>query len=270
MKLLEAVKSKKIAGTFLASALVIGSLGTISAFAANGSDAIPKNTVMTASAPTDASAAASDKAEGTIEYGKAVYSRTDGSQNFTLEHWYNPQTKDYRTDVIDYSADHRFLGYRSTYYLNGRSEMVVIQRDQNGNPVSGKMLKRTDDPKPFEPLDQKNLDFSAVKENYEASYWTSVGTEQTPDGKTVNKIMDSYQSYIDDNTQANMQYIVYLDPKSGFPVKEELYEDSSGTFKLFSTDTDEYQYVSDDGSIFNIGGITLTPVKSSAELIAKK
>ncbi|MBB3128219.1 hypothetical protein FHS19_002873 [Paenibacillus rhizosphaerae] len=270
MKLFEAVTSKKITGTVLASALVIASFGTMTAFAAKGSDAIPKNTVMTAPALTDTSVTSSDKAQGTIEYGKTTYSRTDGSQNVTMEHWYNPQTKDFRSDVRDYSADHQLLSYKSTYFLNGNNVMVVIQRDPNGDPVSGKMLKRSDDPKPFEPSDKKNLGFSGVKNNYKASYWTSVGTEQTPGGKTLNKLMrDSYQSYIDDNTLANMQYIVYVDQKSGFPVKEELYEDSTGTFKLFSSDTEEYQYVSDDGSIFNTSGVTLTPVKTSAEVAAK-
>ncbi|SFD74842.1 hypothetical protein SAMN05216378_1250 [Paenibacillus catalpae] len=268
MKLLEAVKSKKITGTILASALVIGSFGTITAFAANGNDAIPKNTVITASAPTD-KRITSDIAQGSIEHSKDTYSRTDGSQNFTLEHWYNPQTKDFRTDIMDYSSDHKLLRYQSTYYLNGFNDMVVIQRDQNGNPVSGKILKRADDPSAFEKLDQKNLAFSGVKDNYKASYWTSVGTEQTSDGKTLNKVMNSYQSNINDNTQANMQYIVYLDQESGFPVKEELYEDSTGTFKLFSSDTNEYQYVSDNGSIFNTGGVTLTPVKTSGDAFAK-
>ncbi|MFC4810497.1 hypothetical protein [Paenibacillus sp. GCM10023250] len=268
MKLLEAVQNKKIAGTLLASALVIGSLGTITAFAASGSDAIPKNTVMTAAAPAGAPAAA-DVAQGTIQYGKTVYATTDGSQNFTMEHWYDPQTKDYRTDVQEFSADHRLLSYRSTYFLNGRSELVVIQRNQNGDPVSGKRLQRADDPKPFEPLDRKSLDFSAVKQTYQASYWTSAGTEHTSDGKTLNKFTNSYRSTLDDGTQANMQYIAYLDPQSGFPVKEELYEDSTGTYKLFSTDTDEYRYVSDDGSVFATGGVTLAPVKSSAEVFAK-
>ncbi|SFJ69913.1 hypothetical protein SAMN02799624_05558 [Paenibacillus sp. UNC496MF] len=267
MKLLEAVRSNRIAGTLLASALVIGSLGAITAFAASGGDAIPKNTVMTASAPADAPAAA-DAAQGTIQYGKTVYSTTNGSQNFTMEHWYDPQTKDYRSDVQEYSADHRLLSYRSTYFLNGRSELVAIQRNQNGDPVGGKLLKRADDAKPFEPLDQKSLDFSAVKQTYQASYWTSVGTE-TKDGKTLNKLMNSYQSTLDDGTQANMQYIAYLDPQSGFPVKEELYEDSTGTYKLFSIDTEEYRYVPADDSIFNTGGVTLAPVKTSDEMYAK-
>ncbi|ACT01832.1 hypothetical protein [Paenibacillus sp. JDR-2] len=268
MKLLEAVKNKKITGTILASALVIGSFGTITAFAANGSDAIPKNTVITATAPTDSSVV-SDIPQGTIEYSKDTYSRTDGSQDFTMEHWYDPQTKDFRSDLMEYSSDHQLLRYQSTYYLNGFNELVVIQRDKDGNPLSAKTLKRSDDPSAFEKLDQKNLAFSGVKDNYKASYWTSVGTEQAADGKTLNKIMDSYQSYIDDNTQANMQYVVYLDQESGFPAKEELYEDSTGTFKLFSSDTNEYKYVANDGSIFHADGVTLTPVRTGAEAFAK-
>ena len=268
MKLFEAFKRKKMAGTVLASALVIGSLGTITAFAANGSDAIPKNTVMTASAPTDASIAPQD-AQGTVEYGKDTYARTDGSQNFTMEHWFNPQTKDLRTDLAEYSSDHQLLRYQSTYYVNGGNDMVVIQRDQNGAPVSGKTLKRTDDSKSFDIIKQKNPGFDSEKENYKAAYWTSVGTERTSDGKTLNKLMNSYQSYINDDTQANMQYIAYVDQASGFPVKEELYEDSTGTFKLFSTDTEEFRYVSDDGSIFATDGVTLTPVKTSADAFAK-
>jgi hypothetical protein len=267
MKLLKAVRNKKVAGTVLASALVVASFGTLTAFAANGSDAIPKNTVMTASAQTDAPVA-TDKTQGTIEYSKDTYSRTDGSQNFTLENWYDPQTKNFRTDVRDYSADHELLNYRSTYFLNG-TDMVVIQRDSNGDPISGKIVKRADDSRTFDILDKKTLGFNGVKANYKASYWTSVGTEQTPDGKALNKIMNSYQSSIDDNTQANMQNIVYLDPQTGLPAKEELYEDSTGTFKLFSSDTEEYQYVSDDGSIFNTAGVTLVSVKTEKEALAK-
>ncbi|NIK71876.1 hypothetical protein [Paenibacillus sp. BK720] len=268
MKLLETVKNKKITGTILASALVIGSFGTITAFAANGSDAIPKNTVITASAPAESPVVA-DITQGTIEYSKDTYSRTDGSQNFTLEHWFDPQTKDFRSDLMEYSSEHQLVRYQSTYYLNGFNELVVIQRDKDGKPLSAKTLQRSDDPTAFEKLDQKNLAFSGVKNNYKASYWTSVGTEQAADGKTLNKIMDSYQSYIDDNTQANMQYVVYLDQESGLPAKEELYEDSTGTFKLFSSDTNEYKYVANDSSIFHEDGVTPTPVKTGDEAFAK-
>ena len=43
----------------------------------------------------------------------------------------------------------------------------------------------------------------------------------------------------------------------------QVYEDSTGQFRLFSEDTLEYQYVNDDGTIFNTDGITLTPIQAS-------
>ena len=65
-----------------------------------------------------------------------------------------------------------------------------------------------------------------------------------------------------------MQYIAYLDQRSGFPVKEELYEDSTGTFKLFSTDTEELPIRLGRRIHLQYRRVTLTPV-NSADAFAK-
>jgi hypothetical protein len=103
------------------------------------------------------------------------------------------------------------------------------------------------------------------------SNWTSVGTEQTTDGKTLNKLSaEIYQSYINDTTQANMKLIEFIDQATGLPVKEELYEDSTGQYKLFSSDTSEYKYIKDDGTIFKTDiGVTLTPYQAPSSATGK-
>ncbi|MGG6314460.1 hypothetical protein [Paenibacillus macerans] len=267
MKLKTLGSSKKIAGTILASALVLGSLGTISAFTASFGDAVPKNAVMTAPGIADVSNTIGT-AQGMVEYSKNEYARTDGSQNVTMEYWYNPETKDYRMDSREYSADHKLLSYRSTYRLEGGAELVYIQRDANGNPLRGKIVKKTDDPEGFARIKFPATEFEARKEYYRDGSWTSIGTEQTADGKTLNKIMQSYQSYIDDDTQVNAQLIAFLDPETGLPVKDELYEDSTGTPKLFSSSASAFAEIADTGSVFGTDGLTLTQVQTVAAAAA--
>lgn len=250
---------KKIAGIALSAVITVGSLGTIATFAANASDVVPKDTVI--SAPVTSSHSESTAIQGTIQYSTDAYSRADGSQNFTFTRWYNPETKDMRSDLKEYNSAHQVTRYQSTYYLNG-SELIIIQRDVNsGNPLSGTISNRADQPEIFQKYDS-NRGFDSVKASFTNSRWTSVGTEHTSDGKTLNKISaEIYQSYINDTTQANMQLIEFLDQSTGLPVKEELYEDSTGQFKLFSSDTNEYKYVTDDGTIFKPDSITLTAAK---------
>ncbi|SHH84694.1 hypothetical protein SAMN02745823_01167 [Sporobacter termitidis DSM 10068] len=268
MKENTAKNGKKIAGLALTAVLVVGSLGTAAALAANGSDAVPKDTVMSASAsisPSDTAAVA----QGTIQYSKDVYARADGSQDFTMESWYNPETKDLRSDLHEYSPDHQLIRYQSTYYVNSGNDLIIIQRDANGNPTSGTIMKRADQPTIFTKYEKTNHGYNGVKDYLTGGRWTSIGTEQTADGKTLNKLMSSYQSYISDTTQANMQLIEFVDQDTGLPVKEELYEDSTGQYKLFSTDISEYKYVTDDGMLFKPGNITLTSAPGPSVTLGK-
>ena len=259
---------RKFAGLVLSAALVVGILSTAAALAANSSDVVQKDTVMTAPAslsPSDTAAVT----EGMIQYSKDVYSRTDGSQNFSFEHWYDPASKDMRSDLKEYDNDHQLTRYQSTYFINNGNDLVIIQRDADGNPLSGTIMKRSDQSTIFENYAATDFSFEAAKDFYTGSRWTSIGTEQTSDGKTLNKIMSCYQSYISDTTQANMQLIEYIDPDTGLSVKEELYEDSTGQFELFSTDTNEYRYVTDDGTIFKPDNVKLKLVQGPEETIGK-
>jgi hypothetical protein len=268
MKSSSSGNGKKVAGLILASALVIGSLGTAAALAVSGTDAVPKDTVMTApAAPSPSEAAVAP--QGTIEYSTDAYSRADGSQDFTIERWFDPATKDMRSDLKEFNSDHQVTRYQSTYYLGG-NEIIIIQRDlNNGNALSGTIMTREDQPTLFLKIGGFG-GFDQVKSSFTDTRWTSIGTEQTSDGKTLTKMAaEIYQSYISDTTQANMQLIMFIDQETGLPVKEELYEDSTGSYKLFSTDTNEYKYVADDGTIFKVPDIDLTPFQGPSETLGK-
>lgn len=251
---------KKIAGIVLSTVLIVGSLGTAAAFAANTGDAVPKDTVISvSSAPSPSESVTAT--QGTIQYSMDTYSGTDGSQNTTIERWYDPATKDMRSDLKEYNNAHQVTRNQSTYYLGG-NEIIIIQRDlNNGNALSGTIMTRGDQPALF--LKYGGFGgFDSTKAEYTTSHWTSIGTEQTSDGKTLNKISAPInQSYINDTTQANIQRIVYLDQATGLPVKEADYEDSTGQYKLFSTFTNVYKYVTDDGTMFKPDSITLTAAK---------
>ncbi|MEL4105997.1 hypothetical protein AAFA46_04040 [Oscillospiraceae bacterium WX1] len=259
MKEKTAKNGKKVAGVILSTLLIVGSLGAAATLAANSNDAVPKDAVIS----TPASPSPSDTAsvtQGAIQYSKDVYVRADNSQNVSLETWFNPMTKDRRSDVKEYDSNHQLTKYQSMYYINGGTEYIIIQRDLNtGNPVSGTILKQSDHPEVFAKLGT-NEGFDTIKQYITGSRWTNVGTEQTADGKTLNKLIAAtYQSYINDTTQANMQLIEFVDLATGLPVKEELYEDSTGQFKLFSSDTTEYHYVADDGTLFKpADGVPMT------------
>ena len=249
--------AKKIAGIVLSAAFIVGSLGTAAAFAANSEDAVPKDEVVSVSAissPSESAAAT----QGTIQYSTDTYSRADGSQNFTMERWFDPATEDMRSDLKEYNSEDQVTRYQSTYYLGG-NEIITIQRDlNNGNALSGTIMTCEDQPTLFEKYGAF-AGFDQVKSYFTNTQWTSIGTQQTSDGKTLNKMAaEIYQSYINDTTQANIQLIEFLDEATGLPVKEELYEDSTGEYKLFSSDTYVNEYITDDGTIFEPDSITLT------------
>jgi len=252
--------TKKIAGIVVSAVLIVGSLGSAAAFAANSGNAVPKDTVkLVSSAPAPSESAA--VTQGTIQYCMDTYSRADGSQNTTIESWYDPATKDMRSDLKEYNSDNQVTRYQSTYYQGG-NEINIIQRDLNtGAPLNGTIITREDQPAIFLKYDGFG-GFDSVKTEYTTSHWTSIGTEQTSDGKTLNKISAPIcQSSNINDTQVNIQRIVYLDQATGLPVKDELYEDSTGQYKLFSTFTNVYKYVTDDGTIFKPESITLTAAK---------
>lgn len=252
-------KGKKIAGMALTSALVVASLGSIAAYAADSNDVVSKNVLITAPAVA-ASTPVVDQEQGTIQYSKMSYTRADGSQTLDLEYWYNPVTKQLRTDSKEYTPDHQIQKYQSTYQTKGQDDLVTIQRNPDGQAVSGTILNLPDNDVAREKNDPERVDFKNVKALYAGSSWTYVGDEQSPDGQTLSKYSQSYRSYINDTTEANMQLFGYIDKATGMPVKDELFEDSTGQVKLFSSDTNEYKYVKDDGTLFNTNGITLTPV----------
>ncbi|MRN53974.1 hypothetical protein [Paenibacillus monticola] len=246
-------KRNKIAGMALASALVVASLGSIAAYAADSNDVVSKNVLITAPVVATSTPAV-DQEQGTIQYSKMSYTRADGSQTLDSEYWYNPVTKQLRMDSKEYTADHQVRNYHSSYQTEGQDDMIVIQREPDGHAVSGKIVKA-------EKPGAERFDFQNEKALYTDNSWTYVGDEQSPDGKTLGKYSQSYRAYINDTTEANIQLFGYADKATGMPVKEEQFEDSTGQAKLFSSTTNEYKYVKDDdGTLFNTNGITLTPV----------
>ncbi len=258
----------KMAGIAMAAALVIGGLGMTAVYASTLNDVVSKGSVVTVP-NTQAMPDTKVITQGTIQYSKGVYTRADGSQNVTYERWYNPETKENRSDCHEYSSDGQLIKFQSTYLTNGGNDLVIIQRDNNGEPLSGTIMKKSDQPAIFEKLEMNLDNFASDKEYLNSDAWTSIGTETTSEGKTLNKILKSYQSYINDTTQADMQLIEFIDPDTGLSAKSELYENSTGENKLFSSETDDYGYVTDDGDLFKTDIVTLTPAQGPKETIGK-
>lgn len=258
----------KMAGIAMAAALVIGGLGMTAVYASTLNDVVAKGSVVTVP-NTQTMSDTKVITQGTIQYSKGVYARADGSQKVTYERWYNPETKENRSDIHEYSSDGQLIKFQSTYLTNDGNDMVIIQRDNNGEPLSGTIMKKADQPTVFEKLEMNLDNFASDKEYLNSDAWTSIGIETTSEGKTLNKILKSYQSYINDTTQADMQLIEFIDPDTGLSAKSELYENSTGENKLFSSETDDYGYVTDDGNLFKTDIVTLTPAQGPTETLGK-
>ncbi|RED55090.1 hypothetical protein [Cohnella lupini] len=209
---------KKISGMVVASAIVIGSLGSIAAYAANSNDAVPKNVLLTApeTSTSPSATAVVEQAPGNIEHVFSTYVEVDGSKFYENESWYNTKTKKLRADHREYTADHKLLLQNSTY--------------ENGS-------------------DSSPWTFKARKANLERAEWIHVGTATSEDGKELEKLS------LNLDTES---ILMYVDKETGLPVKDELFKVSNGQAKLFSNSTVTYDYLNDDGKIFNTDGVTLT------------
>lgn len=238
---------KKISGMMAASAIVIGSLGSVAAFAANGNDAVPKDVLLTAP-ETPASPKAVGGQTGDIEHVFSTYVEAGGySKIFENEGWYNPTTKQMRTDHREYSADHKFLLHQSTYE-NGSGEVIIIMRDEDGQAVSGKITTTTiADYKSY--YQSAPWSFESRIAQMEKPEWIHLGRVTSEDGKEREKIALNL---------AAESIIEYVDTETGLPVYGETYVEMNGQPTLFSSNTVAYDYLVDEGTIFSTDGVTLT------------
>ncbi|MCM3629331.1 hypothetical protein M3194_18455 [Paenibacillus glycanilyticus] len=208
---------KKISGMVVASAIVIGSLGSLAAYAANSSDAVPKNVLLTAPKTTDSAAANTEQTQGNIEHVFNTYETADGSKFFENEHWYNPTTKQFRSEHREYTADHKLLKKSSIF-------------------------ETVKDPSP-------QFTFEAFKSHMQGPGYIHLGTVTSEDGKELEKLTMN-------DKVTNQTYISYVDKETGLPVKNETYEYSNGKETLIDISTNVYDYIKDDGTIFKKDGAT--------------
>lgn len=258
----------KIAALAITTVVAVTSSFGAVVFAANGMDTVPKNILISEIASPNApqesnSAQAVIDSQGTIEYRKTTHTITENDKfsdgnSFIEETWLDPKTFENREDCKIISGENSFTDFHSTYLKDNGSEIITIQRDQNGNAVSGtstKMPKMIAD-KNFTQVTKYNS-FANSKGVAALPIWKDEGIEKTSDGKELKKLSQTYMSSNPDNVQVKTNIICYIDMATGFPVKEELYQSVNGTMKLIWYDTDEYKYVNDDGKLFDTSGVEL-------------
>lgn len=256
----------RIAAGIVTAAVVAGSVGVM-AFAANRADMVHKNVLM-AEANTQNDASSSNLAQalinsqGTIEYTKTTHTITEDDKfsdekNFIAETWLDPVTYENRQDCKVISADNKVEDFHSTYLKNDCNDAVTIQRDLQGNAVSGTITKMPELSVEKNGFAIKQRAFASVKERSSLPEWKDEGAEKTADGKELKKLSQTYMNSNPDNVQVKTRLVYYVDTATGFPVREELYQDVNGSMKLIWYDVYEYKYVDDDGGVFDTSGVEL-------------
>lgn len=245
---------------------VSSSFGAI-VFAANGMDAVPKNVVMAENGaqntPQESKLAqAVIDSQGTIEYRKTTHTITENDKfsdekSFIAETWLDPKTLENREDCKIISGENDFTDFQSTYVKNNGSEAITIQRDQNGNAVSGTVTKLSQKAADKNFLVIKYNSFAASKAIASLPEWKNEGIEKASDGKELKKLSQTYMNSNPDNVQVKTDLVCYIDTATGFPVREELYQDVDGTMQLIWYDTYEYKYVNNDDKLFDTNGVEL-------------
>lgn len=260
-------KSRIAVGIIVAAVVVTGSIGAIS-FAANDMNPVHKD-VLISETETKDSAQESNYAQtiidsqGTIEYTKSTHTITENDkfsdeESFIAETWLDPNTLENREDCKIISGENNFTAFHSTYQKNNGSNIITIERDQKGYAVSGTITKvpqETAD-KNFSSRTKLNT-FASIKERSSLPVWKDEGTQKTPDGKELKKLSQTYMCSNPDNVQVKTNLLYYVDTTTGFPVKEELYQDINGTMELIWYDIYEYKYINNDGKLFDTSGVEL-------------
>ncbi len=258
-------KGRIAAGIIVTAAVVAGSIGV---FAANSMDAVQKDVLMSETGTHSNvqlinTAQTLIDSQGTIEYTKTSHfitadNKFDFEENFIDERWLDPKTLENRADCKIISGDKNIKDFHSTYLKNNGTDAVTIQRDIQGNAVSGSITKMSQvaAEKNFATFTKFNA-FSKVKEIGSLPEWKDEGIEKTSDGKELKKLSQTYMNSNPENVQVNTRLILYVDTATGFPAKEELYQDVNGTMKMMWYETYEYKYVDNDGKLFDTSEVKL-------------
>lgn len=259
----------KLMGVLLLSTVVISSCSI--AFAASGADAVQKNVLVSDSTAGNADENKADFAKmidnnsGTIEYVKTTHTNMqndDGDKNYVIESWYNLKTNESRNDEKDISGN-SFTNYKSMYIKDNNEDFINIQRDQNGKALSGTIEYASKQPNKIKVA--SHMSFAELKDFYSTSDWKDEGTEKAADGSELKKVSQSYKSANAQNEQVNTKNLIYLDEVTGLPVKEEVYQDSNGSMNMLWSENYEYNYVNDDGNIFDTSGVNLQEVSQQTK-----
>ena len=269
MKLNISGKSRVAAGIII-TAVVTVSIGAIS-FAASGINTVQKDVLMSETG-NNSTAQESNLAQtvidsqGTIEYTKSTHIITENDKfsdekSFVVETWLDPKTLENREDCKIISGENDYTDFHSTYQKNNGADIVTIERDQQGNAVNGTITKISQEAahKNF-TFGIKLNSFSSIKERSSLPEWKDEGTEKTSDGRELKKLSQTYMCSNPDNVQVKTNLLYYVDTATGFPVREELYQDVDGSMKMIWYDTYEYNYVNNDGKLFDTSGVELNEV----------
>lgn len=260
-------KGRTAAYIVAAAVIFAGCAGTI-AFAASGMDAVPKGVLISETGTGDAVqennlAQAILDSQGTIEYRKTVHTITEkdkfsDEKSFVSESWLDPKTLENREDCKILSGENETTDFHSTYIQNNGSDAITVQRDLQGNAVSGTITKLSEGGanKNFLAVTQYRS-FAGIKEGLAVSAWKDEGVEKTSDGKEIKKLSQTYMNSNPENEQVKTNLVCYVDTATGFPVREELYQDVNGTMELIWYETYEYKYVNNDGKLFDFSGVEL-------------
>lgn len=199
-----------------------------------------------------------------IEYTKETSIREDGSEGMIFETWNDPKTFNTRVDNIR-KINGKVDFYTSNYNKDMGKNIVTLNRDENGNAISGETESVNQAGADYNTsLFSKNT-FIAVKEKYASSEWTTDGITKDKDGKILKKVSKTYTvakikptgKDLTKDAQGQMKEIAYLDETTGLPIKVELYEVSNNKLNLIDTKVYKFKYINTAGNIYDTSGITL-------------
>lgn len=260
---------KKTIITFtLAAALLSTSAGVYAVSNANNTLTDNQYTIQVDNTTSESSDIAKDPTNinKRIEYTKETSIREDGSEGMIFETWNDPKTFNTRLDNIR-KINGKVDFYTSNYTKDLGKNIVMINRDENGNAISGETEAVNQAGADYNTsLFSKNT-FAAVKEKYSSSEWTTDGTAVDKDSTTLKKISKTYTVSKTKPTGTNltkgaqnqiqMKEIAYLDEATGLPTKVELYEVNNDQLNLIDTRVYEFKYIDAAGNIYDTSGITL-------------
>lgn len=193
-----------------------------------------------------------------IEYTKLTQLDENGDKGVVIESWVDPITNDKRVDSIVKENDGT-VHPRSNYLLDNGTKWVQVDRDKNGNAISGKYCSLTKEESQDPGVDSWDT-FADLKFIYSKPEWKNEGMTNSKDGK---KLINLYGTGIlEDNIQpegcsVNVSEYVQIQEDTGLPVNLSVYYEENGVKSFMYAEAYECKYIQDK-DVFNLSDIPLT------------